>query len=97
MAPSLTDGDYVLLKRYGKFWRRPRPGDVVCMARSGELVLIKRLGERSEDGRFHLSGDAASSVPSIDLGLVADHEIIGQAVLRISGNALRLIHAKPMR
>lgn len=56
-------------------------------------MLIKRLSDQSEDGRFRLSGDAASSAPSIDLGLAADHEIVGRAVVRISGNRLRLIRS----
>jgi len=96
MAPALADGDYVLLTRYGQL-RGPRTGDVVCIARPGELVMIKRLGEQSKDGRFQLSGDAAASMPSIDLGLVAAHEIIGRAVLRISGNAIQWIQTKPTR
>ena len=90
MAPLLADGDYVLLKRYGKS-RSPRTGDVVCVARKGELTLIKRLGERLEDGRFRLTGDAASSAPSVDLGLVDVNALIGRAVISISGNRIRKI------
>ena len=90
MAPSLDDGDHVLLKRYGRF-RRPRPGDVACICRGDEPMLIKRLGTRGADGRFGLSGDGAASAPTIDLGIAADHELVGRAVLRLSGNRVRLI------
>ncbi len=90
MAPSLEDGDHVLLKRYGRF-RRPRSGDVACIRRGDEPMLIKRLGPRGSDGRFGLSGDGAASAPAIDLGFAADHEIAGRAVLRLSGNRVRAI------
>ena len=88
MAPALDDGDHVLLKCYGRF-RRPRRGDVACICRTDEPMLIKRLGARGADGRFGLSGDGAASAPAIDLGFVADHEIVGRAVLRLSGNRIR--------
>jgi hypothetical protein len=93
MAPSLDDGDHVLLKRYGRL-RRPRPGDVACIRRGDEPMLIKRLGAHDADGRFGLSGDGAASAPAIDLGVVADHEIVGRAVLRLSGNRIRPIRAR---
>lgn len=93
MEPLLTDGDHVLLRPYGRL-RRPRSGDVVCIARSGEPMLIKRLGEPSADGRFRLSGDGVSSAPSIDLGLAAAHEIVGRAIISISGNRIRLIRSR---
>ncbi len=93
MAPLLADGDHVLLKRYGRF-RRPRSGDVACIARAGEPLLIKRLGERAADGQFGLSGDGATSAPAIDLGLAADHEIVGRAILSLSGNRIHLIRSR---
>jgi len=93
MAPALDDGDHVLLKRYGRF-RRPRPGDVACIRRGDEPMLIKRLGARGSDGRFGLSGDGAASAPAIDLGFAAEHEIAGRAVLRLSGNRLRLVRSR---
>lgn len=59
MVPTLGDGDHVLLKRYGRF-RRPRPGDVACIRRGDEPMLIKRLGVRDGQGRFGLlSGNGA--------------------------------------
>lgn len=94
MAPSLDDGDHVLLRRYGRF-RRPRPGDVACIRRADEPMLIKRLGTRDADGRFALSGDGAASAPAMDLGFAADHEIVGRAILRLSGNRIRLIRHPP--
>jgi len=90
MAPLLADGDYVLLQRYDES-RRPAPGDVACIARAGSATLVKRLGERCADGRFRLSGDAASSASSADLGLAAEREIVGRARVRICGNRVRLI------
>lgn len=90
MAPLLGDGDYVLLRRYSRS-RPPRSGDVACIARVGQPLLIKRLAGRHEDGRFRLSGDGAASAPSIDLGLAAEHEIIGWAVISVSGNRVRVV------
>jgi len=95
MAPSLNDGDHVLLRRYGRF-HRPRPGDVACICRNDGPMLIKRLGPRSVDGRFGLSGDGAASAPAIDLGFAADHEIVGRAILRLSGSRIRLVR-RPYR
>lgn len=93
MEPLLGDGDHVLLRSYGRL-RRPRSGDVACITRSGEPMLIKRLGQQSADGRFHLSGDGVLSAPAIDLGLVATHEIVGRAIIGISGNRIRLLGSR---
>lgn len=93
MAPLLADGDHVLLRRYGRL-RRPRPGDVACIARPGEPMLIKRLGPRSEDGRFRLSGDGAASMPAIDLGLASAEHLLGRAVAILSGNRIRPVRPK---
>lgn len=82
MVPTLDDGDYVLLKRYGRF-RRPRTGDVACIRRGDGPMLIKRLAARDGDGRFSLSGDSVASAPAIDLGYVSELEIVGRAVFRV--------------
>lgn len=93
MAPLLADGDHVLLRRYGRL-RRPRSGDVACIARPGEPMLIKRLGARSEDGRFRLSGDGAASMPAIDLGLASAEHLLGRAVAILSGNRIRPVRRR---
>lgn len=93
MFPTLDDGDHVLLNRYGRF-RRPRPGDVACIRRGDEPMLIKRLGARDGQGRFGLSGDGAASAPAIDLGYASEREIVGRAVLCVSGSCIRLIRRR---
>ena len=93
MVPALQDGDHVLLKRYGRF-RRPRPGDVACIRRGDGPMLIKRLGARDGQGRFGLSGDGAASAPAIDLGHASEREIVGLALLRLSGSRIRLIRSR---
>lgn len=93
MAPLLADGDHVLLRRYGRL-RRPRSGDVACIARPGEPMLIKRLGAHAGNERFHLSGDGAASAPAIDLGLASGEEIVGRAVVILSGNRIRPVRPK---
>lgn len=90
MMPTLDDGDHVLLKRYGRF-RRPRQGDVACIRRGDGPMLIKRLGARDENGQFGLSGDGAASAPAIDLGYASEDEIVGRAVIRMSGSHLCLM------
>lgn len=93
MVPTLEDGEHVLLKRYGRF-RRPRTGDVTCIRRGDEPMLIKRLGTCDEHGRFGLSGDGAASAPAIDLGYASEREILGHALLRLSASCIRLIRGR---
>ena len=87
MVPTLGDGDYVLLKRYGRF-RRPRPGDVAFTRRGEGPMLIKRPGERDGQGRFGLFGDGATSAPAVDLGYAPEQEIVGCAILGVSGSRI---------
>ncbi len=86
MAPTLADGDYVLVRRPGRRGALTvRTGDVVCVRRPGLPMMIKRLGARDgASGRFALSGDGIGSMPSVDLGTVAGDEVLGRAVLVIS-------------
>lgn len=93
MVPTLDDGDYVLLKRYGRF-RRPREGDVACIRRGVAPMLIKRLGACGGDGRFGLSGDGAASARAIDLGHASEREIVGRAVLCLSRNRIRPLRSR---
>jgi len=93
MVPTLDDGDYVLLKRYGRF-RRPRPGDVACIRRGDGPMLIKRLGARDGQGRFGLSGDGPASAPAIDLGHASECEIVGRAHFRLCGRRIRSIRRR---
>lgn len=88
MIPTLQDGDYVILRRERA--QAYRTGDVVCIRRAGEPLLIKRLAKDAGDG-FRLSGDGPASQPSIDLGIVTRREIEGRAVARITGATMQLI------
>ncbi|MCF4165838.1 S24/S26 family peptidase [Zavarzinia compransoris] len=84
MAPTFRDGD-IAVGRLPGHGRPPRPGDVVCVRRPGELQMIKRLGPRAADGRFRLSGDGPASAPSIDLGGVSECQIVARVVVRVPG------------
>ncbi len=93
MEPTLRDGDHVLVRSHGRA-RPVRTGDVVCIRRKGEPQMIKRLGRRSADSRFHISGDGAASAPSVDLGTVSPEQIVARAILRISDKGVRFIHSR---
>jgi hypothetical protein len=90
MVPTLEDGDHVLLKRYGRL-RRPQPSDVACISRSDGPMFNKRLSASDGDGRLGLSGDGVTSAPAIDLGYAHERQIVGRAVIRLSGRRIRLV------
>jgi phage repressor protein C with HTH and peptisase S24 domain len=88
MAPTIPDGAYVLLRTYGRR-RRPRPGDI-CMFRSDdERRMIKRLTRQTDEGRFSLRGDGALSAPEIDLGSVAEQDMLGRVLFVIRPHGVR--------
>lgn len=74
MAPTLRDGDVVLVRRTGM----PRVGDVVVVtwvARPGQLS-IKRTAEAQGTG-WHVEGDNPSaSTDSRDLGPARVHAVV---------------------
>lgn len=88
MSPSLRDGDYVVLRRYGRT-RKPGSRDVVVYTQPGGPTRIKRLANREADTRFSVQGDGPLSAPSVDLGLVPIDWMIGKVihVIRPSGPA----------
>lgn len=47
---------------------------------------MKRLGSRDATGQFGWSGDGVASAPAFDLGNASEREIVGRAVLRLSGS-----------
>ncbi|WP_292636582.1 S24/S26 family peptidase [Novosphingobium sp.] len=96
MLPTLREGDYILLRRCGR-WFSPGEGDIVCVHRCGEPMLVKRLGRRAGDGTYALSGDGAASRPSVDLGRVSPEEVVGRAVACLSGGSIRLLRRRPRR
>jgi len=90
MEPTLLDGELVIARAAGK-GRAVRTGDIVCIRRPGELLMIKRLGPGDASGGYLLSGDGAASAPAIDLGVVSVSHIIARAVARIPVGGLRIV------
>ena len=86
MAPTLKDGDYVLMKKPGRL----RPGLVYLVEHSDLGRIIKRL-VKIEKGRAHLSGDNHLSTPEAVMGSVETHRLVGQAWLAIGKSGIRFI------
>ena len=84
MAPTLNDGDYVLVDPL----ERPGVGAVVLARhpyRSG-LYLVKRVARVEGDGRLFLSGDQpAESTDSRHFGALAPGHVLGVVVARMRG------------
>ncbi len=83
MAPTLEDGDYVIVRDYGPGRRRPRVGDIALLDHPRLGRLLKRLADES-DGHFSLIGDGVATTPSIDLGSVPPERLLARVVWRVA-------------
>lgn len=84
MAPTLSTGDIVLLRK-----RRARDADIVVVNHAVFGTIIKRI---SPEG--HLSGDGAGSTSDVDLGLYDPATLIGVAILLITPTKLRRLSGR---
>ncbi len=82
MAPTLSEGAYVLLRQYSA-GRRPRPDDICVFRAASGQTMIKRLIRETEPGRFEVRGDGPLSAPSFDLGPVSVNDMVGHVVFTI--------------
>jgi nickel-type superoxide dismutase maturation protease len=80
MAPSLRNGDWVLVR----LTTRLRPGDVAVMVHPHrpDLRIIKRLVRREPDGWWVLGDHAGASDDSRQFGPVPDECMIGRVTVR---------------
>ncbi len=82
MAPTLNEGDVVLVKRGSKFG----VGDIVLAAHPyrSSVKILKRVAAIGSDGELTLAGDnAAASTDSRTFGAVSVESCIGRVVCRL--------------
>lgn len=85
MAPTLADGDLVLVDPHAYRARPPVAGEVV-LARHPfrDVLLVKRVGSRRADGRLSLHGDnPEESTDSRVFGSVPDAAVVGRVTRRL--------------
>ena len=78
MLPTLTSGDYLILRRTRKF----RPGQVVLLEDEKFRQVVKRLGTKSDSGWQVLGDNANQSIDSRDYGAVSEDQIKAVVVAR---------------
>jgi nickel-type superoxide dismutase maturation protease len=81
MQPTLRPGDRLLVYR----WSRPTPGDLVVVRDPAyaKRLLVKRLAQRTDDGRYVVLADNPNvSRDSREFGPVRREQLIGRVVWR---------------
>lgn len=78
MAPTLHDGDFVVVRS-----APPRVGDVVVVAHPRLGRVVKRVVERDAAGRIAIAGDGPLSTSREDLGWIAPRDVVGRVVFQI--------------
>ncbi len=87
MAPTLQDGDYVLVDASAYRKGPPRPGDVVVARHPfyEDRHIVKRVRAVLERGDLFLEGDAPyDSTDSHALGPVPVSQVVGRVIRRWS-------------
>jgi signal peptidase I len=84
MAPTLDDGDWLLVDPLAYSTRFPRPGELVVVTdpRDDRRVLIKRVAIATPDGVISLAGDHPSHALEEALAEVDPDAVIGRPWLR---------------
>jgi signal peptidase I len=82
MEPTLKDGDRLVV-RWGR--RHARPGAVAIVRLPGDRPLsIKRIAFRDPDGWWVERDNPTIGVDSWQVGAIADHDLLGVALLRVT-------------
>ena len=95
MAPTLADGDRLLVSYRRAVRRAVRPGDLVVARLADGTIAVKRAAERrtTRDGSpawWLLSDDPDVGVDSRHRGPVADEDVIAVTVARLWPRPRRL-------
>jgi len=80
MEPTLRNGDWCLVR----LTSTPAVGDVALIAhpRRPDLLIVKRLARRDDDGWWVMGDDPASSEDSRHFGIVPAGSVVGRVVWR---------------
>lgn len=78
MAPTLLDGDYLLLYRSERF----RPGQVVLMEDNQFRLVLKRLSHLTDAGWWVLGDNPDQSTDSRQYGAVTTEQLKAIALAR---------------
>lgn len=78
MAPTLQNGDFLLLYRSKRF----RPGQVVLLEDKQFRLVLKRLSHRTEAGWWVLGDNPNQSTDSREYGEVASEQLKAIALVR---------------
>lgn len=82
MAPTFSDGDFVIALSDDVCARPPALGSVVIIRHPGLGLLVKRVLEVDNEGRVKVGGDNPMSVSSRELGRFESSQIFGRVLLR---------------
>jgi hypothetical protein len=83
MAPTLSDGDYVVALSDDVCAQPPGIGSVVIVNHAELGVLVKRILAVDDLGRFAIGGDNPMSLPRDSLGHIEAHQVVGRVFLSI--------------
>lgn len=87
MAPTLSDGDYVVALSDDVCAQPPAVGSVVVISHPDLGVLVKRVLAVTEDS-ISIGGDNPMSVAADSIGSVKTSQVLGRALLRIPKKGL---------
>lgn len=87
MAPTLSDGDYVLALSHKVCAQPPAVGSVIVVRHPDLGVLVKRV-VAVEGGRIAIDGDNPTSLDRSGLGSIKASQVLGRALLRIPKKGL---------
>ncbi len=84
MAPTLHDGDWLLVRRLRRGGAAVRAGQLVVVRRPDRagLLLVKRAIRRTAHGWWVEGDNGAASDDSRTFGAVPDELVLGRALLR---------------
>lgn len=83
MAPTFSDGDFVVALSDDVCARPPALGAVVIVRHPRLGLLVKRVLDVDSEGRVKVGGDNPMSTSSRDLGRFESSQVLGRVLLRI--------------
>lgn len=84
MAPTLSDGDYLITIKPRSF----QPGLIYVIDHTDLGRIVKRL-KRLDDGRLIVTGDNPNSTPPSIIAPIVPERVVGRATLAITQSGLK--------